>query len=94
MSNGLAKFNQMTDEEIESWLSKNMSGQGADSAISILARRSVKETTNSVNELKAAINGFSYSSERYSEKIVRLTWVLVFLTVLIAILTVIMAFKQ
>jgi len=94
MSNGLSKFNQMTDEEIESWLSKNMSGQGADSAISILMRRSVKETTNSVNELKEAVKEFSDSSERYSERIVRLTWVLVFLTVVIAILTVIITINK
>jgi len=93
MSNASEKFNQMTDEEIESWVSKNMLGQGANLAISILMRRSVKETRNSVNELKDAIKEFSYSSERYSEKIVRLTWVLVFLTVFIAILTVIMPFK-
>ena len=83
----------MTDEEIESWLSNNMSGQGAPLAISILMRRSVKETTNSVNELKKAIKEFSASSEKYSNKIVWLTWALVLLSIAISVLTAFMAFK-
>ena len=43
MRNSSEEFNQMTDEEIESWLGKNMLGQGANLAISILMRRSVNE---------------------------------------------------
>ncbi len=94
MPNALAKFNQMTDEEIESWLSKNMLSQGADSAISILMRRSVKENTISVNELKEATKEFSVSSEKYAKKIVWLTWALVLFTIVLLILTAVMAFKM
>jgi hypothetical protein len=85
------KFNQMTDEELESALSK--AGQGAHLALSILMKRRASEIRISVNELKEAIKGFSYSSEKYSKKIVWLTRVLVILTVVIGILTGIMAFK-
>ena len=94
MSNASERFNQMTDEEIESWVSKNMSGQGANLAISILMRRSVNDTTTSIKELKEAIKEFTYSSEQYAKKIVLLTWALVFLTVALLILTAVMAFKM
>jgi ABC-type multidrug transport system permease subunit len=93
MSSASEKFNKMTDEEIESWVSKNMLGQGANLALSILMRRSVNDTKELVNELKIATKEFSRSSEIYSEKIVRLTWILIVLTIFFAILTVVMAFK-
>jgi hypothetical protein len=85
------KFNQMTDEELESSLSK--AGQGAHLALSIIMKRRANEIRISVNELKEAIKEFSYSSERYSEKIVWLTRALVFLTVVLLILTAFMVFK-
>jgi hypothetical protein len=94
MRNVPEEFNNITDEQIESWVGKNLSGQGAPLALSIIMRRSVNETRNSVNELKEAIKDYSYSSERYSKKIVWLTWALVLLTIVILIFTAVMVFKM
>jgi methyl-accepting chemotaxis protein len=79
------KFNHMTDEELESSLSK--AGQGAKLALSILMKRRASEIRNSVKELKDAIEKFNETSGKY-------TMVLIFLSVIIGILTLIMALAQ
>jgi len=85
------KFNKMTDEELESSLSR--AGQGTSLALSILLKRRTSEIRNSLMELKDSINNFNNISEKYSKTIVRLTWVLIILTIFIAIISVIMLIK-
>ena len=61
------RFNQMTDEELESSLSR--AGQGTSLALSILLKRRTSEIRNSLMELKDSINNFNNISEKYSKTI-------------------------